>query len=293
MSTADFFTPIVDDAATWGRIAAVNAASDVFAMGGRPLFALALAAWPRDVLPLDLLAEVLEGGRAAAADGGWVVAGGHTVDAPEPMYGQSVTGELAPDHEPLTNAGARPGHRLVLTKPIGTGVVATMVKRSEVSAVSAGGVHAESYAAAVHEMTRHNDVAATRAREAGAVAATDVTGFGLLGHLGRMALASGVDVEVDVGSVPVLDGVPRLVAEGFVPGGTRRNLAYVRPSLEPHDHDERTELLLADAQTSGGLLLVVPEDAAVRCVEALVGDGHRAAIVGAVTGAGTGRIQLR
>ena len=190
VATADFFTPIVDDAFTWGRIAAANAVSDVYAMGGTPLFGLNLVAWPNGELSLDLLGDVMLGGADAAAEGGWVVAGGHTVDGPEPMYGMSMTGEVDPAHL-LTNAGGRAGQVLVLTKPLGTGLLATAVKRSERDAVAAGGALHDVYEAGVREMGRLNDAAAAAARAAGATTATDVTGFGLLGHLHELASASG------------------------------------------------------------------------------------------------------
>lgn len=277
----------------WGRIAAVNAASDVWAMGGSPLFALALAAWPRDLLPLEILGEVLAGGQQAATDGGWIVAGGHTVDAPEPMYGQAVVGDLADGIAPLTNAGAEVGQSVVLTKPLGTGIVATMVKRQEPAAVARGGQWHDLYSRAVEEMTRTNDVAARLARGAGATAATDVTGFGLLGHLGKMAVASGVVIEVDVGAVPVLDGVPELIADGVVPGGTLRNLEHARRLLGDHDQDEYTLVMLADAQTSGGLVFTAPADAADAAVTRLCDAGHEAALIGHVAIVGAGRLDLR
>lgn len=293
IATADFFTPIVDDPRVWGRIAAVNAASDVWAMGGSPMFALALAAWPRDVLSLDLLGEVLAGGQAAATDGGWIVAGGHTVDAPEPMYGQAVVGDLPDGVAPLTNAGAQPGQVVVLTKPLGTGIVATMVKRQPPEAVAAGGRWHDLYALAVGEMTRTNRLAAVRAREAAATAATDVTGFGLLGHLGKLAVASGAVIEVDVGRVPVMPGVADLIADGVVPGGTMRNLEHARGLLGEHDIKQDVLVLLADAQTSGGLVFTAPAEAAESAVARLRADGHEAALIGRVVAAGQGRLDLR
>jgi selenide, water dikinase len=298
VATVDVFTPIVDDAATWGRIAAVNAASDVYAMGGTPLFALAIAAWPRDRLPLDLLSEVLQGGQDAAADGGWVVAGGHSIDGPEPLYGQAVIGEVDADAV-VTNRGARPGDALVLTKPIGTGLLATAVKRREPSAIEVGGAIHTVYVAAVAEMIRTNAVASRLARDAGVRAATDVTGFGLLGHLRELLVASGVGAVVDAADVPRLPGVEDLLAAGEVPGGTVRNLDDVRPSL--HVDGEVAEdllVLLADAQTSGGLLLAVPAEAADDLVARLVASEHTAARIGhlddpATTGRRAGSIIVR
>ncbi len=291
VATVDVFTPIVDDAATWGRIAAVNAASDVYAMGGTPLFALAIAAWPRDDLPLELLSDVLAGGQDAAADGGWVVAGGHTVDGAEPMYGQAVVGEVDLDAV-LTNAGARVGDALVLTKPIGTGLLATAVKRREPSAIQPGGELSETYAVAVAEMTRPNAQAAAAAHAAGAHAATDVTGFGLLGHLHQLAIASGVGAEVDLGAVPRLPGVEGLLAAGEIPGGTLRNLAHVRPHLSAAGVAEDDLVLLADAQTSGGLLLCLDPAQAEGAVHGLRGTGHDAAVIGHVIDAHPGAIAV-
>lgn len=282
--TADFITPVVDDARTWGRIAAANAVSDVYAMGGTPLLALNLVGWNVDELPTDLLGDVLQGGLDIATEAGFVVAGGHTVDDPEPKYGMAVIGEVHPD-EVLTNAGLRPGDVLVLTKPLGVGIATTAIKR---------GLASESLTdAAVASMTRLNDLARDAARAAGATGCTDVTGFGLLGHLQRMAVESGVDVTVDVDAVPVLDGARELLADGVVPGGSQRNLDHVRPHLDPGRHDDDTALLLADAQTSGGLLFgAAGADAAVEAVVSLVASGHDAAVIGRVASAGTGRVAL-
>ena len=293
MATVDVFTPIVDDPATWGRIAAVNAASDVYAMGGTPTFALAIAAWPREQLPLDVLAEVLRGGQQAALDGGWVVAGGHTIDGPEPVYGQAVIGEVD-EAALLTNAGARAGDALVLTKPLGTGLIATAVKRQPAEAVEPGGELHTAYEAAVTEMTRTNAGAARVAREVGATAATDVTGFGLLGHLRALLRASEVGAEVSSAAVPRLPGVAARIDAGEIPGGTVRNLDDVRPDLQVDAEVTDADLtVLADAQTSGGLLLAVPAEAADDAVDALSRDGHRAAVIGRVTGEAAGRIAVR
>jgi selenide, water dikinase len=292
VATVDVFTPIVDDPATWGRIAAVNAASDVYAMGGTPLFALAIAAWPRDQLPLGPLAAVLEGGQEAAEAGGWVVAGGHTIDGPEPLYGQAVVGEVDPDRL-LTNAGGRPGDALVLTKPLGTGLLATAIKRRPAAAIEPGGDLADLYAAGVGEMTRPNARAAALALDLGANAATDVTGFGLLGHLRELALASGLAARLEPDRVPRFEGIEALLAAGEVPGGTRRNLAHVRPHLGAAGVAEDVVLLLADAQTSGGLLVALPHGQAGELVDTLVGEGHHAAVIGQLqAGAEAGAITL-
>ena len=288
ISTADFFAPVVDDAHTWGRIAAANAASDVYAMGGTPRFALNLVAWPHGELPLEILSDVLAGGAAAAAEGGWTVVGGHTVDGPEPMYGQAVTGEV--DEESLlTNAGAQPGQSLVLTKPLGTGLLATAVKRSDPEAIQPGGWLAETYTEGVAEMTRLNDEAASVALGAKATAATDITGFGLLGHLQKLAAASGTGAVIRADSVPVLPGAWDLLDQGFAPGGTTRNLDHVRPMVRG-TNDQRILTMLADAQTSGGLLFSCPPAAAADAAGRLAASGHGAAVIGELTATDPGTV---
>ena len=290
VATVDFFTPIVDDARLWGRIAAANAVSDIYAMGGVPLFGLNLVAWPKDHLPLDLLGEVLAGGTQTAVAGGWVVAGGHTVDGPEPMYGQAVVGEVDADSM-LTNAGGRPGDALVLTKAIGTGIVATAVKRLPPSQIAPGGRWSESYQAAVASMTLLNQTAAAVAQASGACAATDITGFGLVGHLHKLALASGVEAVVDVDAVPVLPGAWSLLDEGFVPGGTIKNRDFVGAWIDG-EYDERAFTMMADAQTSGGLLFACPPEAAATAVADLTGTGHSAAVIGELVAGRAGFIRL-
>lgn len=280
--TADFITPVVDDARTWGRVAAVNSVSDVYAMGGRPVLALNLVGWNVPELPTALLAEVLAGAAEAAAECGYVVVGGHTVDDPEPKFGQVVVGEVHPDRV-LTNAGLRPGDALVLTKPLGVGVITTAIKHQAAAPEVVEG--------AVASMTRTNAEAARAALEAGATGATDVTGFGLLGHLGRMVEESGVDAVIDVAAVPVLPGAEELARAGVVPGGTRRNLDWARPRLDAGGHEEVTLVLLADAQTSGGLVFGAEPGAATAAVARLAATGHQAAVVGRAE-AGTGRLRL-
>lgn len=281
--TADFITPIHDDPRIWGRIAAANSVSDIYAMGGRPLFGLNLVGWNTDELSTEILLEVLQGAGEAAAEGGWITVGGHTVDDPEPKFGLAMVGEVHPDRI-LTNAGIRAGDSLVLTKALGAGIVATAMK--------AGRAPAEVVDAAVASMTRLNREAAARALEAGATGATDITGFGLLGHLRSMAEASKVDVELVASSVPVFPGVPELVAAGFVPGGSRRNLAWASERLDAGGVDESVVIVLADAQTSGGLLFGAEPEAAEAAAEALRASGHAAAVIGTAT-AGTGMIRLR
>lgn len=281
--TADFITPVVDDALSWGRIAAANAVSDVYAMGGRPLLALNLVCWNTDELSTALLGEVLAGGSEIAAAAGFVIAGGHTVDDPEPKYGMAVVGEVHPDRM-LTNRGLRPGQVLVLTKPLGVGITTTAIKRGLASAAEVD--------EAIASMSRLNRRAAEVAVAAGATGATDVTGFGLLGHGHRMAAESGVDLVLHVDSVPLLAGTGRLADAGTIPGGTLRNLEWVESAVDRGDHDELTVSILADAQTSGGLLFGVDVAAAPEAVADLVADGHVAAVIGEVV-PGDGAVVLR
>ena len=270
--TTDFFTPIVDDPYDWGRIAATNALSDVYAMGGTPLLALNLVAWPREGLPFELLARVLDGGADVVRGAGAVVAGGHSIDDAEPKFGLAVVGTVDP-RRVLTNAGARPGDALVLTKPIGLGVISTAVKRDSAS----DAIVAE----AVRVMTTLNAGPRDAALALGDAvhAATDVTGFGLLGHLREMLAASGVGARVDPSAVPVIDGVRALLADGMVAGGTQRNHAFVSEHVDWGGLPIAEQLLLADAQTSGGLLLAVESARAPNLVAALQSHGALAASV--------------
>ncbi len=242
VATADFFTPVVDDAYDFGRIAAANALSDVYAMGGRPIVAVNLVGWPRSVLPVELLGEVLRGGFDIAREAGCHVGGGHSVDDPEPKYGMAVTGIVDPDRL-LRNDSARAGLPISLSKPLGVGVLNNRHKST-----------GELFPHAIENMVRLNRDAAAAAVAAGATAATDVTGFGLLGHLYKMARASGVTAVVEAAAVPYLDGARDALRDGFVSGGTRRNLDWVRPHLSSSVTEDEL-LLLADAQTSGGLLV--------------------------------------
>jgi selenide,water dikinase len=241
--TADFFTPVVDDAYTFGRIAATNALSDIYAMGGEPLIALNLLGWPRDTLPPELAAEVLRGGLDVGRAANCHVAGGHSIDDPEPKYGMAVTGCADPARLLRIDAG-QPGLPLSLTKPIGTGVLNSWHKAT-----------GEISEAAVEVMTTLNAEASRRARAAGIRCATDVTGFGLLGHLFKLARASGVSAIVDHAAVPLIEGTRDAARAGYLPGGTRRNLAWVLPHSQVGSVSEDDLLLLADAQTSGGLLV--------------------------------------
>jgi selenide, water dikinase len=243
VATADFFTPVVDDAFTFGRIAAANALSDVYAVGGEPLIALNLLGWPRDLLPMELAAEVLRGGLEVARAAGCHVAGGHSIDDPEPKYGMAVTGLADPAALLRIDAGA-PGLPLSLTKPIGSGVLNSRHKAT-----------GEISQPAVDVMTALNADASRLALAGGVRCATDVTGFGLLGHAFKLARASGVGAIIDRSAVPLIDGAAQALRDGYIPGGSRRNLDWVRPGTDTGGLAEEDLLLLADAQTSGGLLL--------------------------------------
>ena len=254
VATVDFFTPIVDDAYDFGRIAAANAFSDVYAMGATPLLALNLVGWPRDTLPYELLGEVLRGGSDIAREAGAFVLGGHSIDDPEPKYGMVAIGEVHPNRV-VTLARARAGDAVVLTKPIGTGVLTTALKRDLASAAD--------LATAVKSMTTLNAGAARAMRAAGDAvhAATDVTGFGLLGHLHNMLTASGVAADIDAASVPLFPTAVELAERGTIPGGTKRNVEALSPHVKfDAEIPEPLRVLLCDAQTSGGLLIACDPD---------------------------------
>lgn len=271
VQTVDFFTPIVDEPEAWGRIAAVNALSDVYAMGGTPLTALQLVGWPREELPLDLLTRVIDGGVAVLQETGCLLVGGHSIDDHEPKYGFAVTGIVHPD-DLITNAAARPGDRIVLTKPIGTGIISTAIKR--------GVATAEQRDAAVDLMATLNDTASAAARRVRVAAGTDVTGFGLLGHLSEMVRSSQVSAEIEAAAVPLLPGVTELAAQGMVPGGTRRNLTSVERITDFGDIGQAGRVVLADAQTSGGLLLAVAAPLAAALLQALEEEGAHGTVIG-------------
>lgn len=285
VATVDFITPVVDDPRTWGKVAAANAVSDVYAMGGRPLLALNVVCWNPE-LGTKLLAEVLDGAAEVAEECGMVIAGGHTIEDPEPKFGLSVLGEVDPGHV-LKNSALRAGDDLVLTKPVGAGAVSTALKAGEASEAVV--------ARTIASMVRVNAEASRVALEAGATGATDVTGFGLLGHLGQMAESSCVDVSVDAASVPVLDGAAALVEAGHVSGGTRKNLRWTEGRVEVGSVDPVTVTLLADAQTSGGLLFGAEPARAEAAVSALRSSGHTCAVIGRVelpSGERAGMIRL-
>lgn len=275
VATVDFFTPVVDDARTWGRIAAANALSDLYAMGATPLFALSLVGWPRDTLPFELLGEVLEGMAEIAGSARCPIVGGHSVDALEPHVGLVAIGEASPG-DLLTNTGARPGDLLVLTKPIGTGILTTALKRDRLDEAALD--------EAVTSMTTLNAGALEAARAAGVRAATDVTGFGLLGHLGNILRGSRVGARLWLGAVPRFAHALELAGEGVVPGGTRRNLEAASGTEWAADITPAERLLLADAQTSGGLLLAVAPAALDHLLAALAAAGTLArAVIGECT----------
>lgn len=271
--TVDFFPPIVDDAYEFGAIAAVNAMSDVYAMGGRPLLALSVACFPED-LPRETLGRILRGAADAAQEAGVVIGGGHTVKDPELKFGLAVTG-IVEEASLLTNAAARPGDALVLTKPIGTGIVTTAAK--------AGECGAETLAEAARTMRRLNRGASEAAVAAGARAATDVTGFGLIGHLAGMMRASGASARAELRRVPLLPGARGLLERGFAPGGTRANLDAANAVADwdaALSEDDR--LLLCDAQTSGGLLIAVPQERLSALEAELAARGETCAVIGGV-----------
>ncbi|HSJ51208.1 MAG TPA: selenide, water dikinase SelD [Actinomycetota bacterium] len=282
IATLDFFTPIVDDPYDWGRIAATNALSDVYAMGGRPFLALNIVNWPVDDLPLEMLGRVLQGGIDVASAAGAAVLGGHTITDPEPKYGMVALGLADPDRV-VRNSTAVPGATLVLTKPLGLGIVSTAVKRgrSEPALV----------ARAVELMTTLNADASAAMLDADAEAATDVTGFGLLGHLHRMLAASGVAAIVDASAVPVLDGVLDLARADVIPGGSKRNHAYVSPHVDWGELTAPEQLVLADAQTSGGLLIASTEPD--RLGKELEARGVPFAEIGTVEAGAPGAIAVR
>ena len=274
VATVDFFTPIVDDPFTYGEIAAANSLSDVYAMGATPLFALSILGFPRDRLDTGMLGRIVAGGAAKLAEAGVPVVGGHSVDDAEPKFGYAVTGEVHPDRV-VTGHGARPGDVLFLSKPLGTGLVATAIKRGLCPEPLA--------AAAIAVMTQLNRDASLAMLAAGVTAATDVTGFGLLGHLRNF----GVGAEIEAGAVPYLEGVRALAAAELFPSGSHRNHAALAGAVDWGGLPEVEQLLLADAQTSGGLLMAIPAAAAAG-FQATCPSATR---IGEVTG--DGRLRIR
>ena len=281
--TVDFFPPITDDPFEFGMIAAANSLSDVYAMGGKPLVALNIVGFPA-ALDKDILAEILRGGYTKANEAGCLIAGGHTVDDPEPKYGLSVVGIVEPGKQ-VTNAGAQPGDVLILTKPLGTGIITTAGKQGNVDAAVMQG--------AVTAMSTLNRAAADAMTKVGVNAATDITGFGLMGHLRSMVRGSKVTAEVELGQVPALPGARELLERGVAPGGTHRNLQSVADAVEwSSDLSENDQLFLCDAQTSGGLLISVAGNKKEELLAELKAQGVSApAVIGKVTEASDGRIK--
>ena len=285
VQSVDVFTPVVDDPYDFGQVAAANALSDIYAMGARPLTALSVIGFPVGTLPLSVMAEILRGGEDKAREAGIDVVGGHSLDDAEPKYGLCVTGVVHPARV-VTNAGARPGDRLVLTKPLGIGILTHALKQ---------GLLGPGEVRRVTElMAALNREAADAMVRVGVSACTDVTGFGFLGHLGEMLEASGVSARIRVGDVPVLAGARDRVVQGVCPGGTRKNLAYMTPRLIDQERVPESDLLLlADAQTSGGLLIAVPAERVDDLLQALAegGVGTRA-VVGEILAGNAGRMVL-
>ncbi len=284
VQTVDVFTPIVDDPYWFGAIAAANALSDIYAMGATPRLALNFAGFPRAKLSLDILGEILKGGADKCTEAGVTVIGGHTIDDPEPKFGLAVTGFVHPDRI-VTNASARLGDRLVLTKPLGMGVITTGIKQERTSRAT--------IEEAIRLMAVLNQAAAQAMIEVGVSAATDITGFGLLGHLHEMTRAAGVHATIRLGQVPILEEAWELARAGMVPGGTQRNRAFLEGVVSWDGIDEEAQILLCDAQTSGGLLIAVPEARLDRLIRSLgAGNVPAAAIIGVIDGPGRGEITV-
>lgn len=282
MQTVDIFTPIVDDPYWFGAIAAANALSDVYAMGAAPRLALNFAGFPRAKLPLEVLGEILRGGADKCAEAGVTIIGGHTIDDPEPKYGLAVTGFVHPDRV-ISNAAARPGDRLVLTKPLGLGIVTTALKQGKVDQAVIDD--------AIRIMAALNRPAADAMTAVGVSAATDITGFGLLGHLAEMTRGSGAGARVRLREVPIIEAAWPLVQARTIPGGTERNRESLRDVVSWDGVGEDAQILLCDAQTSGGLLIAVPEARCDALVQALRAGGLPvAAVIGEITGPGHGEI---
>lgn len=283
VQTVDVFTPVVDDPYLYGAISAANALSDVYAMGGRPILALNIVGFPRGKLPLTVLEEILRGGSDKAREAGVTIAGGHSIDDPEPKYGLAVTGLVHPDRI-VRNVGARPGDQLVLTKPLGIGIITTGIKQEKTSTAAAN--------EAIRVMGRLNRDAAETMVEVGVHAATDVTGFGLLGHLHEMTSGSRVRATLRYSAIPVIDEARDLVRRGAVAGGTARNYEYLGSRVDFGKLEEADRIILCDAQTPGGLLIAVSPARADTMERTLTRRGVMAARIGEISGAGDGRITI-
>jgi selenide,water dikinase len=285
VNTVDFFTPVVDDPFTYGQIAAANALSDVYAMGGVPRTALNIVCWPQSGLPGEMLAEILRGAADKAREAGVVIVGGHTVADEEVKFGMAVTGVIDP-RQIIRNVGAREGDALVLSKALGTGILMTAFKRDALSD--------ESYQAAVRSMTQLNAAAASAMLNYDVHAATDITGFGLIGHSLKMAEGSNMTIVFEESDLPLLPGVLEQCRAGMIPGGGTRNREYYAPSVRILDEvSDEIATIAFDPQTSGGLLIALPEEQSTALLAELQNSGHReAAIVGQVTARGTHPIEL-
>jgi len=280
--TVDFITPIVDDPYVWGQIAASNAVSDVYAMGGDPIFALNLVNWNTAELPSSFLVELLQGASQKAAEGGWLVVGGHSVEDPEPKYGMCVIGEVNPARI-LKNTGLRPDDVLILTKPLGTGILTTAIKAQLLSQELQNSV--------IRYMLQLNRGAKNVAAKYGATGATDITGFGLLGHLRKMLAGQSLDAQIEIDKIPLIDGAYFYAKSNVMPSGSKRNLEWVAGSVTAHGQDETDLILLADAQTSGGLLFGVNPANVESAMQELKHLGSDAAVVGTLA-TGTGQILI-
>ena len=283
--TVDFFTPVVDDPYSFGAIAVANALSDVYAMGGTPLTALNIVAFPSRRLPLEILVKILEGGAGKAKEAGVCIVGGHTIDDPEPKYGLAVTGLIDPKRV-VTNRGAKAGALLVLTKPLGVGIITTAIKRKRASP--------EVIAKVTEVMAALNKGAAEAMLEVGVDACTDVTGYGLLGHLSEMARASGVGATLRLGQVPVMDDAWEFVEEGIVTGGTHANHQFLEGAVIWEDISQEEQLVLSDAQTSGGLLIAVRPESLKDLLQRLrKREALAAAVIGEITTDNPPHIRVR
>jgi selenium donor protein len=282
--TTDFFTPVVDEPYDYGAIAAANALSDIYAMGAQPIFALNIVGFPSNRLPLRVLEEILRGAQAKAQEAGISILGGHTVDDNEPKYGMVVTGLIHPN-KILRNSTGQPGDVLILTKPIGTGILATALKQ--------GLLDQPTQAKIIDLMAKLNRDAAECMREVSVNACTDVTGFGLLGHLHEMTGASKVDAQIEISAVPILPEAHHFAGMDIIPGGSLNNLEFVAPHVRFGENISRIDqILLADAQTSGGLLISLPATEAGILLESLSKKGINASQIGHITGPGTGNISV-
>jgi len=284
VQTVDFFTPIVDDPYAFGQVAAANAISDIYAMGGKPLTALNIVAFPINKLDKSVLADILRGAGDKMKEAGVTLVGGHSIDDNEPKFGMAVTGLVHPQRV-RTNAGAKPGDRLILTKPIGVGILTTSIKKDQLSE--------EEVAQVTKVMATLNKTAAETMEPFEVHACTDVTGFGLMGHTLEMAKGSGHGIRIDAGAVPYLPRVRELADAGFIPGGTKNNFAHVECSVDfPEEMDQVSRYMLCDAVTSGGLLISVAAEQAEELLGGLKERGVQAALIGEVMEENPGRITV-